>query len=59
MEQDDKLFKLKNLRHKKFMDSFYKIDESIKKIYSFLTGGGMAELGIESEGDPYESGLRF
>lgn len=52
MDQDDKLFAIKNIRHKNFMDAYQKIDASVKKIQAFLTGGGMAELGIESEGDP-------
>jgi len=52
MDQDEKLFAFKNLRHQKFMEAYQRIDESVKKIYAYLTGGGMAELGIESEGDP-------
>lgn len=32
MDQDDKLFAIKNIRHKNFMDAYQKIDASVKKI---------------------------
>eukprot|EP00801_Mesodinium_rubrum_P010304 Mrub_10352.p1 GENE.Mrub_10352~~Mrub_10352.p1 ORF type:complete len:227 (-),score=55.83 Mrub_10352:6-653(-) len=59
IHSEESLFIIKNCRDKIFKESFLKINKSVRDIYTNLTGGGMAELEFESDGDPFEGGLRY
>lgn len=58
MDTDDDLFTLRSKRDEIFNVALDKIKVSVKHIYGMLTQGGMADIECESEGDPFEAGLR-